>query len=577
MPKATLQSVFSILVSLTVIFLSGCTDPAAARAKQLKEAAELHASGEDDAALKILEALAQESPDDADILSQIGSVYEAKGDTTMASFYFEQAHQKKPDDVDLLYKTYLAQSAAGEPSGDLLETLSVKAPEAMTAPLWVQLGNYYSQTNQTQAALDAYLKGVNPDIEAPAPEISASIGNLFLKLDNKAQAERWFNLAADNDDPNALTALLGLLEIKLANKDWTGAEATIARLDKQFPGSVDASEWANARTELQRWRAAQDAMQAELAKAEAAKKAAAAAKAKAAAEAEKEQAEQAKALAAAQAPKTPETSTQAKAAKASTDIAAATTEITDGKAQVIADIEAAEAMADTPALEASEPEMSKTEAVAFDPSIAIQPAEPALSVEVSYDQQNNGATTDYTATTGTTENAGLPFVGTAEPEDSTPLLPERSVEALLADAEQATLDRDNDSAIRYYWQALGQANGRADIWNKLSQTYLANNQLPNAETTALEAIRLDPREVDYTLDYLRVAQRSKKPDQFLAELETAYDRFPRSPEIALSLARAYERIGQNTAAARSLYRRFIEIAPNHPLRGEADAALARLR
>ena len=83
--------------------------------------------------------------------------------------------------------------------------------------------------------------------------------------------------------------------------------------------------------------------------------------------------------------------------------------------------------------------------------------------------------------------------------------------------------------------------------------------------------------MSYTLDDLRVAQRSKKAAEFLSELETAYDRFPRSPEITLSLARAYERISRNTTAARELYSRFIEIAPGHPLSGEAKSALDRLR
>jgi hypothetical protein len=60
-------------------------------------------------------------------------------------------------------------------------------------------------------------------------------------------------------------------------------------------------------------------------------------------------------------------------------------------------------------------------------------------------------------------------------------------------------------------------------------------------------------------------------------LETAFDRFPASPEITLSLARAYERISRETRIARNLYQRFIDIAPNHPLVPEARDAVARLR
>ena len=120
-------------------------------------------------------------------------------------------------------------------------------------------------------------------------------------------------------------------------------------------------------------------------------------------------------------------------------------------------------------------------------------------------------------------------------------------------------------------------NNRPDIWNLLSRAYLIDGQSENAETAALEAIRLEPDEVAYTLDYLRIAQRTKTPDQFLSHLETAYDRFPASPEITLSMARAYERIQQDRPTARRLYQRFIDIAPNHPLVPEARDALTRLR
>ena len=107
----------------------------------------------------------------------------------------------------------------------------------------------------------------------------------------------------------------------------------------------------------------------------------------------------------------------------------------------------------------------------------------------------------------------------------------QTVEELIADAETATLDRDFKSAIRKYWTAISIANNRAEVWNLLSRAYLVDGQLNNAETTALEAIRREPRQVTYTLDYLRVAQRSLAPEDFLAELETAYARFPSTQRL----------------------------------------------
>lgn len=566
MLKANTKKVISILIPLTLAILAGCSGPEEKRANSLNEVAQLRAAGDNSAALAALEALSLTYPDDPEILQEIGNIHEELGNTADAAFYLSAAYSKAPDDVELLYQTYRAQENANQLQAayELLEALVVAEPDAITDELWIRLGELRTLAQQTQLALDAYLKGVDPDNTPPSAETAAAIGTLFKQLDNLPQAERWFNIAANSDDPNALPALFGLLDIQLRNKNWPAAETVITQLDKQFPGAVDASQWANDRTELERWRTAQDTMQAELAKQ------------KAAADAAKEAA-----LAAAAA-------AEAEAATV-TDVTVVATESEEGddtesgKALIIADMEHAEAMADTPAIEADPASSAHT--IAYDPNIAIEPAEPELTFGVTYDQQSEGATVDYSVGTSDLNDTIAPdaVIATETPEVSetasaiSPTQTPRSLEHLLADAESASLQHDYKEAIQLYWQALGRANNRADIWSRLSLAYRLDGQTKNAETTALEATRLAPQEIDYTLDYLRVIQRTKKPDDFLAELETAYDRFPRSPEIALSLARGYERISGNNSAAAMLYERFITLAPNHPLRPEAEASMNRLR
>ena len=500
MLKAIRPSQLNALLLLSLVWLTACKDPQTVRQNELLRAAELQASGEHDAALQRLEALRTEAPNDVEILRRIAAIYTAKDDATMAALFLEQAYQQDPTDLDLLYQTYMAQRAAGEAAGELLETLAVNIPDKMTAELWAQLGQYRMQRQQTEAALEAFLKCVPQEVNQTDPGTATAIGQLFLQLDNQTQAEQWFNRAADSENLNALNALFGLLEIKLGLQDWQQAEAIIAQLDLRFPGAVDASEWAQARTELLRWREELATAQAELAKATVN--------------------EAAEAVTASQPPLEPETG----------NMPATTTDAppTTGKTRVLADLEAIEAMADQPAIEAVAEDAEQASPALEDEAVADSPMEP-------------------------------------------------SVAELLEEADRAQLEGDYDSAIGLYWQALATANNDPATWNQLSQAYFAINQLQNAETAALEAIRFAPSEIKFTLDYLRIAQRSKPATQFLAELETAYDRFPSNPEVALSLARAHERIGNNSRAAQSLYRRFLEIAPNHPLRAEADAALARLR
>lgn len=499
MSKANFNRALFVFFFLTFFLMAACSTPEEKKSARIAKALELSDAGAYTTAIEILETLTVEYPNDLDVLSSIGKVYTAEGDHTMASFFLEQAYLQAPEDTERLFEAYRSLRAAEQPAGHLLEKLAEQAPDVMDAQLWARLGQDREAANQIQPALNAYLKSA--ESSSDSAELAAAIGQLYIKIDNLAQAEAWLERAADNDDPNAMTALFGLLEVKLRQKDWSSAEATLEQLDTQFPGAVEASQWKPARQELIRWRKAQDAMQARLAKAETEEDA--------------------------------EDSTNG------------------GKAQIITDLEAAEAMAHLPAIETAEPNAVEETSQAAAAPVLPAPLELAATAELS-SALGDGFAQDP-LTTGS-----------------------QNIEELLTDAALAERDRDFKLAIRKYWAAISISNQRAEVWNLLSRAYLINGQINNAETSALEAVRLAPGEVAYTLDYLRVAQRSKNADAFLTDLETAYDRFPSSPEITLSLARAHERISGETAIARSLYLRFIDIAPNHPLVPEAEAAASRL-
>ncbi len=498
MPIAILKSNTLILLILTLL-LSGCADPAKQKAQSQERAAALAESGDYAGAGKILNQIAADYPEDLAVRLAIADLYQAQGDPARAARALQQAQQLDPDDMELLRRTLLAQQAAGLPAGDYLEELAQRAPGAMNPGLWEQLGAARSRDGKTQAALDAYLQATGVQGHTPSPQSATAIGKLFLQLDNLPQAERWFSAAAESDDPNALSALFGLLEIHHRNKDWPKVELILGQLQEQFPGSVEASHWARLPEEIAAWRKAQDALQAKL-------------------EADKEPpASQSVETSPEETGETADTPAENSTADAPAPDAAAPS----GKQAALADLEAAIAMADKPAIEQE-----------------LVPAE------------------DF------------------EEEAVTPPPPDPA--KLVKDARLAEQERDYKTAIQLYWQALGPANESAEIWNRLSLAYLVDGQIQNAETAALESLRLEPENEPYMLDYLRVIQRTRSLPDFLAELRTAYERFPRSPDIVLSLARAYERIGGNDESAANAYRRFIQLAPAHPLRPEAEAALNSL-
>ncbi len=548
MLKANFKSVFLITLITISVWLGGCKSPEEKKAAKINYALSLSKKGSNGEALKMLEELAKQYPDDTVILKSIGLIYASGGDAGMASLFLEQAYLLSPNDTDLL------------------EKLAEQAPNAMTPELWIRLGQTRQAANQLQPALDAFLKGVDPDKAKPAPEIAAAIGQLFIKVGNLPQAESWLKMTADSDDPNALTALFGLLEVNLRQNNWADAEAIIAKLDTKFPGAVEASQWKQNRQELVLWRESQDEMKAKVAKAQANKKAIETNVRLATDELEVSQ-----------------------VAESIAELEGSVSATTKDKAQIIADMIAAEAMAAAPAIETTEVADVKiiqdNNAIASKPETTIGDTDPETTVETIPKQAAITEETTLAVNADTTiEPAPTPIVEAfptldAEPASITlaPSSRPQTVEELIADAETATLDRDFKSAIRKYWTAISIANNRAEVWNLLSRAYLVDGQLNNAETTALEAIRREPQQVTYTLDYLRVAQRSLAPEDFLAELETAYARFPVNPEITLSIARAHELISRDRSAARDLYLRFIDIAPNHPLIPEAQNAVARLR
>jgi tetratricopeptide (TPR) repeat protein len=609
MLNANIKKVISVLTTVVFVFIiAGCSSPEERRAKSLAEAAQLRAEGENMTALELLETLAQKHPDDSEILQQIGLLQKDLGNYSEAAFYLGAAYDLSPDNQELLYQAYLAYETAGQfdTAYDLLKVFARTNPTAMTSTLWFRLGELHMQAKKTETALEAYLEGVKLIDEKPPAEIALAIGTLFKQLDNLPMAGRWFTIAAKSDDPSALPALFGILEIYLRSKNWEAAEKSIAIIDKKFPGAVDASKWANARVELEKWRANQIRMQQQREKL-----------------AQSQQIEQNKPSEkpAETTEKTADIAEKSEAPKSSKSSTDARPE-TSGKAQVLVDMANAEALADKPASKV-EPEAiavlpeekaqtgeqtdSAEPAIVFNPNITIQPAEPDMDVDekiiepdvgvkeetIEIDlyivdepnsqqkqekekekqkeqEQEQDILVDYEPVNQSNKQQPEPDTSSI---DTTTL----SLEEIINYAKEANFKGNYNKAIKLYRDALERSGNRADIWDELSKVYFINGQAKNAATTALEATRLDPDNIQYLLDYLRVAQRVKKPADFIKELEIAYDRFPRSPEITLSLARGYRRIGGNDYAAGILYKRFIQLAPKHPLRPEAEAELARMQ
>jgi tetratricopeptide (TPR) repeat protein len=143
-------------------------------------------------------------------------------------------------------------------------------------------------------------------------------------------------------------------------------------------------------------------------------------------------------------------------------------------------------------------------------------------------------------------------------------------------ARRSSLGGDLPAAVRHYKQALVQDDSRPEVWAELSEVYLRAGKDSWARATASEAVRRNPDNPKFILQYLRAAQRTMEIDLVIREMEDAYRRFPEQPEIILVLARAYSDQG-NLRNARLLLIKFLDLVPvDHPQRTSAEMELQGL-
>ncbi len=149
----------------------------------------------------------------------------------------------------------------------------------------------------------------------------------------------------------------------------------------------------------------------------------------------------------------------------------------------------------------------------------------------------------------------------------------QAYENFLSQARTQAREGNHLEAIRNYQRALARNDEDPAVWRDLSHSQFQAGQNSLAAASASEAVRRAPEDPTVLLHYLRVAAPTLTPDRLLRELETARNRFPDSPGIALALGRAYDERGSRAYAGR-MYQEFLRLAaPDHPARAEIEALL----
>ncbi len=523
-------------LALATLFLNGCGQSESERLEARREAItqgldranRLLFSGQTDQALDQLEALDQQYPNSPEVLEAMAFAYAKKPDHALAAFYFDTVVQLDPSRADLAMYAARSHGETGDTASAARAYQIYLQDSPEDAAAWRALAQALTSEHKSKAALDAWLQAIKLSGGKPDAADAASIGRLYLDLDNLPQARRLFeaSLTAPAEGDSRARALLGLLEVDIREKQWAAAEKRIAQLDKVDPAALDNSPLAAARLELKSWREAQ----AELAKQQLV------------AATEKKKAEEAAALAQAEAVRKEGTS-----GTITIDRTGETINLAGGSNTALPpDLDKSATLPGPPA-HREEERVTATVAETG----ATTPTN--TGEEVAPTPLANGST----GTTATTTTVTETVVEVAAP-------PPVSPQSLRERADLAYEAGNFAEAIRLYQAALAEEPDAAPVYYGLSRAYYESKQWPQAELYASEAKRLNPGDLRYTVNFLRAIQRTQSSERLMAEMIRAKERFPDSPDITLALARGYERLYNNRRNAIFLYQEFLTLAPAHP-------------
>ncbi len=524
------------------MFLAGCGLQSFRKDQQVEDAILEAQNGDVSAAINKLENLQDAHPDDPFVAEGLGIVYGLRGNYLLASNYFQKAARLSPEKRNLLLNSaeYLLRAEQPENAANRIDNYLRHFPDDVET--WIQLANLRFDLEEHDLAISAFERGFS--LSSNPAELTAErlrLAELYVKAKNFSQADYHLNWILNNaeSDEQTATALLGLIRSSVEQRDWEVADVFLKRYDGTIADeskediSVLRVAIAGGKDAIDSLATTQDEIQ----------------------EAENQN----------------------------------TDEIADVEeplveAEEVAEVMDQEAIEDTP-LEVVEPEIAEevmepadeadTEIASLDipASIDEEAQEPEIADSAVIEELEE--TEEVIAITEDQEEA-IENMDTVEeiPVEYQEILPEDAVDALIANARQSIREDDYASAIRFSWDAVNLERENPLAWFYLSYAYAGFGQFLNAETAALEAMRLNPHNRLIAMHYLSVIQRSQNASRFHEETLNLYRKFPREPQLILALARSYARIKNDPENAHALYRKFLELTPDSELAAQVREEIA---
>jgi len=569
MKSFKLKNIGFFTALMAILFLSACgekasetaaVDDAAQLRTQIDTANRLMFADQMEKAIAKLEGLLRDHPKNTEVLEALGFAYVKHKDYALAGFYFDQVLTTDPSRTDIaLYagKAHL-QAENWEFAAAAYETFLKHNPNDFLA--WKALAQANDQLGKIKPTLDAYLNAFSNADNAPNAEEAARMGTLFLRLNNFAQAAEWFRYAVDFTPKQVeyqIEGLLGLLEIAWNQQQWHQAQLLIQELDAVAPNALEQSALAYTRTQLEAFKTAQTDLE------------------------EKRRLNVIETLAATQESPPPD----ADAANTVTELATTelapvpTTDSDDANTPVVTEVTADEPLTDTGGDNGFHKYPPMREDAATTISLEASPVAGDWDSDGDGgpDSDSDGSADSTGAVAADMLADGRISIDRESATAATASAVKPAQESRFATAKEYQAAGDYAMATRLFQDILVDNPDSSNACFELSRTYFLTGDWSAAELYASEAIRLDPGNVVYTINFLQCVQKRNNSERLLKELIRAKEKFPLSPEITLALAQVYDRVVANPRNARLLYGEFLELAPlAHPSRNEVETAINRL-
>lgn len=578
----------SFLIVGMAMLLGGCLDAERRLEHAIKEAVVEAQQGNSSSAINRLESLQDTHPDHPEIAEALAIAYEVHGNYLLASNYYQKAARLAPDKRHLLKASAKGQIQAGrlEDAAQRLVSYLESFPE--DGETWLELGRIRHQIQPDERAADALTRGILlTDPGAKQASDFQKLGSLYLRLKDFASADYYLNqaLVLSEQEPSVQSqVLVDLAKSSAEQSDWDVADLFLKRIASSFPEMLataevqqlqetvkqilelrqqDALPSVEVTAALQEGESEEDASMAEDS-------------VSVQAESEDEgrigDAENTKAH-----DLESEQAMELEQASPASDVA------TSEDSEDPSDLEEPLPLeSGSPEVAEESPGQAEPESELPEPELAALGGE-SLQAEADLPPGDSGETPDGAEVdlSGTPESdvseslepgdalgdaaedaVGLEDQPSLQEAELEPYeAPENEAELLLIQAQQALAEGNAAAAIRMAWDSVHRRPENPSGWFILSRAYVDFGQNLNAESAALEALRINPKNKKIVLNYLGILQRSRDAQRFHEELLKAYQRFPSDPDFVLALARSYARIQNDPANAAALYRRFFDLAP----------------